>query len=534
MFTSGVMDAPRTIHCDSVWDALVLRHMLEEQGVQVRRPDEGAVLSMVASGALAAIKAAVAQLSHEFPGSGPVVIEGGDGAEPAVAEGGDGAEPAVAEGGDGAEPAVAEGGDGAEDADTAQFAAMEPLPAIPASSASGIPEEVRAQPDIDVQPEPATAAPADHTLIPARPPAEQRPGQQTRQDEEAASPEKAAASPEKAPASRGNAQASPEKAQARLAKVLTRPPKPDPPEAPARPPKAATPARMHKWLRLNWWIAVLVLVWLGLAAYGLLAVSRHAAMAPTTKGHRTGANTEVAIRDRAAAWVAGQVSRAATVSCDRVMCQAVEAHGIPAASVLELRPGQVNPFRSSVIVVTAAVRSMVGSRLITADAPAAIASFGTGSRQISVREIYPQGAAAYAAALRKDIADRKANESSLLENPRVTAPSAAARRQLQDGQVDSRLLLTLAQLASQWPLSIRAFDDRAPGASPGVPLRSADLAVTGDAAGQARQMSAFVHQLQGFFASARIRAVRLANGQDVVQIEFAAPSPLGVLNPRTP
>src|SRR5690349_9119961 len=90
MFTSGVMDAPRTIHCDSVWDALVLRHMLEEQGVQVRRPDEGAVLSMVASGALAAIKAAVAQLSHEFPGSGPVVIEGGDGAESAVAEGGDG------------------------------------------------------------------------------------------------------------------------------------------------------------------------------------------------------------------------------------------------------------------------------------------------------------------------------------------------------------------------------------------------------------------------------------------------------------
>ena len=216
------------------------------------------------------------------------------------------------------------------------------------------------------------------------------------------------------------------------------------------------------------------------------------------------------------------------------MCQAVEAHGIPAASVLELRPGQANPLRSSVIVVTAAVRSMVGSRLITADAPAAIASFGARDRRdVSVREIYPQGAAAYAAALRKDIADRKANESSLLENPRVTAPSAA-RRQLQDGQVDSRLLLTLAQLASQWPLSIRAFDDRAPGASPGVPLRSADLAVTGDAAGQARQMSAFGHQLPGFFASARIRAVRLANGQDVVQIEFAAPSPLGVLNPRTP
>ena len=116
-----------------------------------------------------------------------------------------------------------------------------------------------------------------------------------------------------------------------------------------------------------------------------------------------------------------------------------------------------------------------------------------------------------------------------MDNSRVTAlPSA--RRQLRGGQVDSRLLLTLAQFASQWPLSIVAFGDRAPGASPGVPLRSADLAVTGDVTGQARQMAAFARQLQGYFAAARIRVVRLANGQAVVQVAFAAPSPLGVLN----
>ena len=434
------MDAPRTIHCDSFWDALVLRLMLEERGVQVRRPDEGVVLSMVATGALDAIKAAVAQLSHEFPGSGPAVIEGEDRAEPAVTEAEDRAEPAVTEAEDRAEPAVTEAEDRAEPAvteaedraepavteaedraehaDTVQFAAMEPLPAIPASSASGITEEVRAQPDIDVQPEPATAAPADHTLIPARPPAEQRPGPETRQDEEAASPEKAVAS-------RGNVQASPEKAQARPAKALTRLPKPEPPEAPARPPKAATPVRMHKWLRLNWWIAVLVLVWLGLAAYDLFAVSRNAGMAPTTNGHRTGASTEVAIRDRAAVWVAGQVSRTATVSCDRVMCQAVEAHGIPAASVLELRPGQANPLRSSVIVVTAAVRSMVGSRLISADAPAAIASFGSGSMQIDIRVIAPRGAAAYSSALRADVRARCPRSAAAAPAPAGTTDHTA-------------------------------------------------------------------------------------------------------------
>jgi hypothetical protein len=44
--------------------------------VRVRRPDEGVVLSLVASGALEAIKAAVAQVSDECPGPGAVVIEG--------------------------------------------------------------------------------------------------------------------------------------------------------------------------------------------------------------------------------------------------------------------------------------------------------------------------------------------------------------------------------------------------------------------------------------------------------------------------
>ena len=239
--------------------------------------------------------------------------------------------------------------------------------------------------------------------------------------------------------------------------------------------------------------------------------------------------TAAEVRDAAAAWVAGQVSRAKPISCDPVMCQALRAHGVPAANLLVLKPGGGAPLRSRVIVVTAAVTKMVGTEFLTADAPAAIASFGSGSRQVSVRLIYPQGAAAYAAALRQDIAERKSGEVTLLENPRVTAPPAV-RHQLQGGQVDPRLLLTLAQLASQWRLSIVAFGDRAPGASPGVPLRSADLAVTGDAAGQAQQMSAFAHQLKVFFASAQIRAVRLANGQDVVQVEFPAPSPLGLLN----
>jgi hypothetical protein len=314
------------------------------------------------------------------------------------------------------------------------------------------------------------------------------------------------------------------------------PPAPRKPEPSQPPPKTPAPlpepglARRGRGLKVRVALA-LVLVLAGSLAFLLKRQSGTVqASAPTTAPSANAApGTAAEARAAAAAWVASQVSRAGPISCDQAMYQALQARGVPAADLLLLKPGGGDPLRSRVIVVTAPVTKMVGTEFLADNAPAALASFGSGSTKVSVRVIYPRGAAAYAAALRQDLAERKTSEASLLENPRITAPPAVSL-QLQGGQVDPRLLLTLAQLASQWPLSIVAFDDRAPGASSGVPLRSADLAVTGDAAGRAQQMSAYAHQLQGYFASARIRAVRLANGQNVVRVEFAAPSPLGVLN----
>jgi hypothetical protein len=75
------VDVSVTVKCASFWDALVLRLMLEEQGARVHRPDEGASLSMVASGPLDRIRAAVMQLHHEFPRSGTVIIENENGDE---------------------------------------------------------------------------------------------------------------------------------------------------------------------------------------------------------------------------------------------------------------------------------------------------------------------------------------------------------------------------------------------------------------------------------------------------------------------
>jgi hypothetical protein len=284
---------------------------------------------------------------------------------------------------------------------------------------------------------------------------------------------------------------------------------------------------------------MLVVFSAGSLAYSLTrhagSPTRHAGTVNARAEASPGASPEVGPRGRAAAWIASQVSPGVPISCDQTMCRALEAHGVPAAALVMLRPGEAHPLRSKVVVVTAAVTRMLGSRFIAADAPVAIASFGSGNTLISIRMIFWHGAAAYVAALRDDISARQQSGTELLHNQRITV-SATARRELADGQVDSRLQLTLAELASQRPISVVSFGDLAPGASPGIPLRSVDLAVTGrqggaNGAALVQLTSAFVHGLDGFYLSARIQMVQVAGGGNVLRIAFPVPSPLGVLGP---
>ena len=72
------MDVCRKIECAGYWDALVVGQIFEEHGIQVRRPDEVAPLTMEASGSIAEIRAAVAQFVGEFPRAEPIVVEGED------------------------------------------------------------------------------------------------------------------------------------------------------------------------------------------------------------------------------------------------------------------------------------------------------------------------------------------------------------------------------------------------------------------------------------------------------------------------
>ena len=220
-------------------------------------------------------------------------------------------------------------------------------------------------------------------------------------------------------------------------------------------------------------------------------------------------------------WVTRQVSGAAIIACDPAMCAALAQRGVPSGNLLALRPGTGDPLGSDVVLGTAAVRGLFGSRLAAVYAPEVLASFGTGPARIDVRVVAPDGSAAYRRALAADRQARRAAGLQLLRDRRLTA-SPAARAALAAGQVDARLLITLAVLAASQPVQVTGFGVPAPGASPGLPLRTAELTAPAGA----------VHRMLAFLRAQRSPYLPAYAGRtgSVLTVEFGAPAPLGLLH----
>lgn len=243
------------------------------------------------------------------------------------------------------------------------------------------------------------------------------------------------------------------------------------------------------------------------------------------------AATATAPEAAAAAWVAGQVSPNTVISCDQAMCTALKAHGYPAKN---LRPLSVENAlkKSAVVVVTPAAQQLFGSSLITAWSPSALATFGSGASAVSIRIVAPNGAAAYKQEVQKGQSARAASEEVLTQTKGVTASGAAAR-DLNSGRVDERLMEAVADAATVEPIDIVDFGNVGTGASADIPLRYADLVASGSAAGMSEP--AYVQALRsGMGSGAGFRPDRTQlltlRGQQVLRVEFLAPSPFNVLN----
>jgi len=259
--------------------------------------------------------------------------------------------------------------------------------------------------------------------------------------------------------------------------------------------------------------------------------------------HRAGGGvnpvlTAQAARSAAAAWIDEQVSRGTIVSCDPVMCSALVAHGFPAPNLVSLRPSALDPLASEMIAATAVLRSQFGSRLTSVYAPITVASFGAGSARVDVRVVAPDGSPAYLRQFHADLAARKAYGAQMLHNSKIVV-APPARHQLATGMVDSRLLATISTAAHRGNrLRIVSFGIAAPGATSGVPVRSAVIAST---VSGAKASSAVLDQLRRFwlgqqapYLPASTQIVPDASGQRALRIQFAAPSQLGLLSAGNP
>jgi hypothetical protein len=256
----------------------------------------------------------------------------------------------------------------------------------------------------------------------------------------------------------------------------------------------------------------------------------------TAAGQEAAVRHQAAVRGQAAVWVAQQVRRGVAVSCDQAMCAALEARGLPVRDLLVLGPHSRDPRSSAVVVETGAVRALFGTSLDRAWAPAVLASFGSGSAGITVRVVASHGAVAYQTALAGGMAAAKAAGARLLADRRITV-QASARSQLTGGLVDLRLLSALTALSRHLLVSVVGFGNVGPGVSAGVPLRYADLNPTTPAnpaslaggqtqAGYTRSVRSVLSGLGTSFRPVRTVPVMLPDGQAVLRVEFAAPSPL--------
>jgi len=222
-----------------------------------------------------------------------------------------------------------------------------------------------------------------------------------------------------------------------------------------------------------------------------------------------------AARTQAATWVAGQVSSAETIGCDPLMCAALSAHGVAASRLVPSGSGAVG------------ADVVVGSGSAAGDAPVLLVSFGSGASVVEVRTAPPGGSVAYQRALGADLTARRAAGTQLLHSQRIQVDGQAAG-QLQTGQVDTRLLIMLAMLASQHPWRVAGFSAD----SPGLPLTEApfrQVVITGPDAVDLTASLALVRAQRPPYQPAQAAIVRLPGGQLALRIDFAAPGPLGLL-----
>jgi hypothetical protein len=263
--------------------------------------------------------------------------------------------------------------------------------------------------------------------------------------------------------------------------------------------------------------------------------SRHRGTSPhhaRTSGHGTSALAQAATnRKTAATWVTAQVGSSVIVSCDPLMCTDLQASGFPVGNLMSLGVSATDPMGSQIVVSTTALRSQFGNRLPDVYAPVVVASFGSGAARVDVRVDAPDGSQAYLVAQRADVLARQAAGKQLLRN-KFLHVTGVSRQDIASGHVDSRLLITLAALTGQQhQVYVARFGDGGPDLA-SAPLRMVRIAAL--IPHQPGKPHTYLTAVLKFFRTEQApfqarTTVLHQTAKTLIQIQFAAPSPLGLL-----
>lgn len=291
-----------------------------------------------------------------------------------------------------------------------------------------------------------------------------------------------------------------------------------------------------RWPLVAFVLLLVILALVGLQLSGALSQRGPGQAAPRSNGGGTGSGTgsnsalsaAQAARARAATWVAQQVTSSAQIACDPLMCSALSSDGVAASRLVTIEPTTPDPLGAEVVVATSSVRSQFGSALVSEYAPQLIASFGTGTSRVDVRAVASDGAAAFNSSEAADRAQRQQAGKQLIRTDSLIGEKDAAA--IRAGQVDSRVLITLASLLSQRAVDVGSFEDTAPGA----PILYREVTIV-DAPGQTGSATlqtdlSQVRTQPSAYRPAHAQIVQLANGQSALRIAFGAPDPPGLLS----
>jgi hypothetical protein len=275
-------------------------------------------------------------------------------------------------------------------------------------------------------------------------------------------------------------------------------------------------------------VAVVIVAAARLAA----ALSGHSS--PPSNGQSTTLQRLEAANDsKAAAWVIAQVSKATLVSCDKQMCAALEARGFPRSDVVVLGPSSPYPLTSQLVIETATVRQLFGSSLASEYAPMVLTKVGSGAAAIEIRVIAPDGAAKYKRELAADQASRKRDSVALLQNTSRITTSSQAHTQMTAGEVDERVIVAVAALATAGPIYIVDFGNVATAEDSDVPDRYVDVALADKAShlSGSAYLSALrksLTYLSGPYRPMRTQTLPLPGHGTVLRVLFGAPTPLNL------